>query len=143
MANVISPASLQEFRRNLAVQKNDLEPKIALGKTQVLYLSLGAQHLLGLDYNSDNNHVLITEDPEERTLYIRKSEKSEDTWEVKKYKDNGMRISKTLLCRFLRTYYKIKDNQSASFVLTKMEDGSAKVNIPVVSIVEGKEVSNG
>jgi hypothetical protein len=142
MGNVISPASLREFRKNLIESKWEGEPRLGLGIANMLYINKGAQLAMKLNADDHQNHLLITQD-DEGWLYIKKTPSSNVTWEVKKYKDGGMRITKTALCRFLRTYFKIRKSQTASFKLTPMEDGSFRINVPTLSIVEEKEVSNG
>lgn len=142
MGNVISPSSLREFRRNLIDSKWEGEPRLGLGIANMLYINKGAQMAMKLDADGDDNHLLITQD-DEGWLHIKKTSPSNDTWEVKKYKDGGMRITKTALCRFLRTYFKIRKSQTASFLLTPLDNGSFRINVPTVSIVEKKEVDNG
>lgn len=80
--------------------------------------------------DSGENHVIIQEENEK--LYIKKADKPDSgTWPVVRYKNNGLRIAKTSLCKFLRNRFSITPSQKVHFVLVEAGELGFEITKPV------------
>lgn len=132
---IITKEGLSGFRKTF--RRTD-ESYLFLGVSHILFISGGAQKLLGLAQKG-KNHVLIAED--EKQISIKKSPKIEgQTWEIVQYKDGGLRLSSAILCRFLRKKYNMSGNDKARFFLEKGKGKEVNLKPPVIIRKEPSDV---
>lgn len=139
MAEIISPDMLVNFGGRYTKDRPNALPTLFLGQTNTLKISLSAMMLLGLDDDIEN-HVIIQE--ENQKLYIKKAMTAcVNTWPVDRYKDNGLRIAKTSLCKFLRHRFQLRNSDKTYFILKDAKHLGYEITKP--SNLIRKEVPNG